>query len=144
MSNKITLVESSYDKEGGRSSVLISTPIGLFNGETYIKGTDVDSPSSFFGCEIAALKAQKKYLKRKISNLKQQLIGIQLLYSQSPNNKMLITTVDRLKSEINNQIENIKKQYKEIERLLHNKPKEREQALIKFKNLKQRKETTCE
>ena len=144
MSNKITLVESSYDKESGRSSVLISTPIGLFNGETYIKGTDTDSPSSFFGCEIAALKAQKKYLKKEISNLKQQLIGIQLLYSQSPNNKTLIPTVDRLKSEINNQIENIKKQYREIEGLLHNKPKEREQALIKLKNLKQRKETTCE
>lgn len=144
MSNKITLVESSYDKESGRSSVLISTPIGLFNGETYIKGTDADSPSSFFGCEIAALKAQKKYLKKEISNLKQQLIGIQLLYSQSPNNKTLIPTVDRLKSEINNQIENIKKQYREIEGLLHNKPKEREQALIKLKNLKQRKETTCE
>lgn len=144
MSNKITLIESSYDKESGHSSALISTPIGLFKGETYIKGTDADSPSSFFGCEIAALKAQKKYLKREISNLKQQLIGIQLLYSQSPNNKTLISTVNRLKSEINNQIENIKKQYREIERLLHNKPKEREQALIKLKNLKQRKETTCE
>ena len=144
MPNKITLVESSYDKESGRSSVLISTPIGLFNGETYIKGTDADSPSSFFGCEIAMLKAQKKYLKRKISNLKQQLIGIQLLYSQSPNNKTLISTVDRLKFEINNQIENLNKQYKEIEKLLHNKPKEREQALVKLKNLKQRKEIPCE
>lgn len=66
----ITLLKSDFNRETGISTVVINTDIGSFEGKAKADDYDMESPSSFAGCQLAELRALKKYTKEKFSILK--------------------------------------------------------------------------
>lgn len=57
------LLYASFDLETGISTVTIGTDLGEFTGETTCKDSDRENMSQIFGCEVAELKAWRKYAK---------------------------------------------------------------------------------
>jgi hypothetical protein len=66
----IKLVKADFDRETGISTVIINTDIGKFEGVAKADDVDIQSPSQFMGCELAELRALKKYVKAKFMNIK--------------------------------------------------------------------------
>lgn len=146
MATRFSVVDITFDENTGVSTAIISTPIGLFTGTSVAKGTDADKEkiSSFYGCDIAFLKAQKKYFKREISNLKQQIKGIKLLATQAPNPNTLKKTAESLISQLNEQIKEAQQNYNHVEQRLVENSKDRQDFLNRLDKIRKRKENPCE
>lgn len=57
------ILSSHCDFESGISTVTIGTDLGAFTGVSPCQDADRENFSQFFGCEIAELKAWRKYAK---------------------------------------------------------------------------------
>lgn len=71
---------SNYDKESGVSIVSLATDLGEFTGVSRLHEDDRENASSFFGCEIAELRALIAYSKRRKMIVAQQYKAIKDMY----------------------------------------------------------------
>lgn len=76
---KTKLIFSDFNKETGRSQATIASPIGSFTG--YAKCHPEDEKSSFFGCQLAELRAELKAMKANKRLKVAQLDCLNSLYS---------------------------------------------------------------
>lgn len=71
---------SNYDKESGVSIVTLSTDLGEFTGVSRLHEDDREIASSFFGCEIAEIRALIAYSKRQKMIVAQQYKAFKDMY----------------------------------------------------------------
>lgn len=71
---------ANYDKESGVSIVTLTTDLGEFTGVSRLHEDDRENASSFFGCEIAEMRALIAYSKRQKMITSQQYKAIKDMY----------------------------------------------------------------
>lgn len=132
----ITLIDSNFERDTCISTAIISTPIGIFSASTTLKPEDIEYPSSFFGCEIAELKAYKKYIKRLLSDNKLKSKFVLSLYNSCPvyeKGTYLIKEYAKIQKEI----EELKDLYESVGKTISKKCSERD---VYLQEIKKRKE----
>ena len=80
---KTKILYSNYNTNTGVSTATIQTKYGIFTGTAKIHPNDKDYSSSFFGCELAELRAGIKSLKAKLKKINYQLEAIETCYKIS-------------------------------------------------------------
>lgn len=109
---KTKILYSNYNTNTGVSTVTIQTKYGIFTGTAKIHPYDKDYSSSFFGCELAELRAGIKSLKAKLKKINYQLEAIEVCYKISSKIASPVTVsildykwnLEGLKEETKNQI----------------------------------------
>lgn len=109
---KTKILYSNYSTSTGVSTVTIQTKYGTFTGTAKIHPDDKDYSSSFFGCELAELRAGIKSLKAKLKKINYQLEAIEACYKISSKIASPVTVsildykwnLEGLKEETKNQI----------------------------------------
>ena len=71
---------ANYDKESGVSIVTLATDLGEFTSVSRLHEDDRENASSFFGCEIAEMRALIAYSKRQKMITSQQYKAIKDMY----------------------------------------------------------------
>lgn len=69
----VQLSYSMYIEETGESCVTLSTELGDFYGSAKLSPEDKEIASSFFGCEVAEMRAFIKYFKAKAKLIKRDI-----------------------------------------------------------------------
>lgn len=87
MKIKMKTIASDYTKETGLSYVTINTDIGLFTGYSKLNPEDKDIASNFAGCRYAEIRANIKYIKAKIRDIKLQLEPLEKIFNNLNNRK---------------------------------------------------------
>ena len=75
----IKFLESTYDEECGMSYVKITTDLGCFSGYAFLNPEDKEIASKYLGCEIAELRANIEYFKKRKYIINQKLIVLKEL-----------------------------------------------------------------
>ena len=104
---KTKILYSNYNTSTGVSTVTIQTKYGTFTGTAKVHPDDKDYSSSFFGCELAELRAGIKSLKAKLKKVNYQLEAIETCCKISPITVDILDykwNLKGLKEEIKNQI----------------------------------------
>ena len=78
--NKYTLMSSNYDPDSGVSVVKINTDVGVFEGIAHCHPEE-EYESRMFGCELAELRAIRKYLRELVKIGNAQLDALYHLYN---------------------------------------------------------------
>lgn len=138
---KILMSDSNREDEAGKFSLVeISTDLGNFSAVASLH--DGDNFSNFLGCEIAESKAVRKYIKRKIANLKERLNELKnfekmLLCCKAYNPKGFeARRLRRRKYELMEEIRVWEGKYNSLSQKTANNLKAREQILKKIKSKK--------
>ena len=104
---KTKILYSNYDNNTGVSTVTIQTKYGIFTGTAKIHPDDKNYSSSFFGCELAELRAGIKNLKAKLKKVNYQLETIETCCKISSITVAILDykwNLEALKEETKNQI----------------------------------------
>lgn len=135
---KTKLIESGYNEETGISYAKIQTPKGIFVGHAKLNFKEEKYPSKYIGCDYAEARAELKYLKYKIKEVKKEratFFNFYCMISQSnkfdPDNyeaKQIEKRVKYLKNKINE----LNNTYNEYKRALDNRIKNRTNELDQF------------
>lgn len=73
LKRKYNILNANYDPETGISFVEIQTPLGNFSAHSRCLDEDRATISSFFGCQVAEMKAFVKYANRQIQQQKDRI-----------------------------------------------------------------------
>ena len=94
MKIQMKTIASDYNENTGVSTVMLSTDLGNFTGESRLHPEDVEIASHFAGCRYAEMRAGIKYMKAKAKIAKYKLEPLVHIYnslkqmnSYSENNK---------------------------------------------------------
>ncbi len=79
-----TRIESHFDRENGLSVVHLYTPEGVFSGAACCAAEDMEYISSYFGCELAELRAWIHYYKFLIRIAHSKVEVCRHLYKTTP------------------------------------------------------------
>ena len=127
MNNDIKYVSGDFDKESGKSTVILKYKNKLYSGEAYLHPSDIGYGSTYTGCTIAEIRATIEVLKDKINEAKAEykvcknFVSACSCYNkfnaEDPSAKAVFRQLNRKKANINKlyrEIENLKEQEKTI------------------------------
>lgn len=87
MKDNYTIVKEDYNENTFETVIVITTPIGAFEGRTVADEIDKEIPSAFHGNEIALCKALKKYAKAMVVILRESYKTLENMRKQYGDSK---------------------------------------------------------
>lgn len=114
----IKIIESFYDEESGCSYIKLETELGHFDGYAWLNmEEDAEIGSSYFGCELAEMRALERYYLRKKELLGQKL---NTLYGLRADFKKCVSHDCCTFKILNNRIHQTEIQNKQYKNIIHN------------------------
>lgn len=102
---QIKLINTSFNENTGVTTAVVSTPYGIFEGQSFFnKEKEKFGPSRYVGVQIAESRACIAAYNEVIKQKKCQLKGIKRLINSCDNNALVLRYANRVKESIETEI----------------------------------------